>query len=123
MTFRYRVMPHGRYDATQANRFGLEQAQPLVHLAASKNAISKPLLALDGSPAVTVSVLKSTTEGNTVIVRLRSVSESDETVRLSWPAGNPRSLSLCRIEEIPDKDVLSEVTVPANGLVTLKAVW
>ena len=29
VTFRYRILPHGVYDASMANRFGLEQAQPL----------------------------------------------------------------------------------------------
>lgn len=123
VTFRYRILPHGPYDAATANRFGLEQAQPLVHVAANTNAISKPMIALEGSPAITVSALKSTEEGKTVIIRLRSVSGKDETVRLLWPAGNPQSLSLCDIEEVPGRKVNNEVTVPANGFVTLKAVW
>ncbi|MEI6176298.1 MAG: glycoside hydrolase family 38 C-terminal domain-containing protein, partial [Verrucomicrobiota bacterium] len=33
VTFRYRIRPHaGGYDAAAANRFGLEQAQPLAHV-------------------------------------------------------------------------------------------
>ena len=28
VTFRYRMLPHGAYDAARANRFGMEQAQP-----------------------------------------------------------------------------------------------
>jgi len=123
VTFRYRILLHGAYDAAVANRFGLEQAQPLVPLAANTNAISKPLIALEGSPAVTVSILKSTTEGKTVIMRLRSVANTDEIVRLSWPAGNPKAINLCEKEEIPGAKISTEVTVPANGFVTLKAVW
>jgi len=123
VTFRYRILLHGAYDAAIANRFGLEQAQPLVPLAANTNAISKSLIALEGSPAVTVSILKSTAEGKTIIMHLRSVASTDETVRLSWPAGNPKAVNLCEKEEIPGAKVNSEVTVPANGFVTLKAVW
>jgi hypothetical protein len=122
VTFRYRIMPHGKYDATIANRFGMEQAQPLVHVAANANAIFQPLIAVDGSPAVTVSILKSTGD-KAVIIRLRSVSDTDEKVRVSWPTGNPVSLNLCEIEEVPGIKVNDEVIVPANGLLTLKAVW
>ncbi|MCX6225789.1 MAG: glycosyl hydrolase, partial [Bacteroidia bacterium] len=121
--FRYSILPHGPYDAAAANRFGLEQAQPLVHVAANANAISKPMIALEGSPAISVSVLKSTSEGKTVIIRLRSVSDKDETVRLLWPEGNPKSLNICKIEEIPAGTVNNNVTVPAYGFVTLIAVW
>ena len=88
------------YDASLANRFGLEQAQPLVHLAADKNAISKPIVAMEGSPSVTVTIVKSTEQAGRTVIRLRSVSEKDETVKLSWPAGNPKVVSICDLEEI-----------------------
>jgi alpha-mannosidase len=123
VTFRYRIMPHREYDASIANRFGLEQAQPLIHLAANNDAISRPMIELDGDPSVTVSIIKSTNEAGRVIIRLRSVSDKDEVVRLSWPAGNPKSVSICELEETPGKTITSEVTVPANGLLTLRAEW
>ncbi len=123
VTFRYRILPHGSYDAASANRFGVEQSQPLVALAANNNAISKPVFALEGSKAVTASILKSTVENKTVILRLRSVSAKDEVVKLHWPAGNPQKLNLCEKEEIPGKPVEGEVTVPVNGFITLIAVW
>jgi hypothetical protein len=123
VTFRYRILPHGTYDAAIANRFGLEQSQPLVHLAAKNNAISKPMVAVEGSPDVTVSILKSTAEAGIVIVRLRSVSHTDQAVRLSWPAGNPKNLNICEKEEEPGMKITNEVTVPSNGLITLRAEW
>ena len=123
VTFRYRILPHGSYNAATANRFGLEQAQPLVAIAANANAISKPLIAVEGSPAITVSILKSTADGKVSIIRLRSVSDKDETVKLSWPAGNPLSVNLCKVEEVSDRKVGNEVVVPANGFITLKISW
>jgi alpha-mannosidase len=123
VAFRYRIMPHGVYDAAIANRFGLEQAQPLLHVAANNNAISKPCMAVEGSPAVTVSIIKSTNEAGKVIIRLRSVSDNDEILRLTWPAGNPRMLNICETEEVPGLKVDNVVTVPARGLITMKAEW
>ena len=121
--FRYRILPHGVYDASAANRFGLEQAQPLVHLAADKNAISEPIVAVEGSPSVTVSIVKSTEQPGWTVIRLRSVSERDEKVKLSWPAGSPKAVSICDLEEIPAKPVSNDITVPANGMLTLIAEW
>ncbi len=123
VTFRYRILPHGRYDASTANRFGLEQSQPLVSLAASSNAIPKQLITLEGSPAVTASILKSTSKSKTVIIRLRSVSDKAETVTFSWPAGNPASITICETEEESGTKADNIITVPANGLITLKAEW
>ena len=123
VTFRYRILPHGVYDVAAANRFGLEQAQPLVSFAAKNNSIAKSLVAIDGSPAVTVSILKSPASRNTLILRLRSVSDKDEAVRLSWPAGNPSSVNLCEKEEVAGPKISNDLTVPANGMATLKVVW
>jgi len=123
VTFRYRILPHGAYDAGLANHFGLEQSQPLIALAANNNAISKSLIVIEAPSTVTSSMLKSTDEVNTTILRLRSVSGKPETVRLSWPAGNPKSVHNCETEEIAGKKVGDEITVPANGFTTLKILW
>lgn len=85
-----------------ANRFGLEQAQPLVHVTADKNPDVKPVVAVDNR-AVYVTVLKSTGKDNEMIVRLRSVSDKEETVALDFPARRPSSVSLCPLEEQPGK--------------------
>jgi len=121
--FRYRILPHGAFDAGLANRFALEQAQPLLHLAADKNAVAKPLIAVDGSTAISVTIVKSTEQAGRVVVRLRSVSEQDESVKLSWPEKNPRTVYRCDLQEIPGTVVGSDVTVPAMGLLTLLAEW
>jgi len=94
-----------------------------VHLAADKNAISDPIVALEGSPSVTVSIVKSTEQAGWTVIRLRSVSERDEKVKLSWPARNPKAVSICDLEETPGMEIKDELTVPANGLITLKAEW
>jgi len=90
VVFRYRVLPHGAYDAAYANRFGLEQAQPLAHVAANIDPRLTPPVALD-NPRVCISIVKPT-DGRVVILRLRSLSDKNETAKLTWPAGHPRSI-------------------------------
>ncbi|MCY3019336.1 MAG: glycosyl hydrolase [Planctomycetota bacterium] len=85
--FRYRILPHqGGFDASAANRFGLEQAQPLVALVTSKNPVPQSVLAID-NPCVVVTILRGEEDG-TQTIRLRSLSEKPETVNVTRP-GKP----------------------------------
>ena len=122
VAFRYRIHPHGGYDAVAANRFGLEQAQPLVHVTADKNPDVKPVVVVDNR-AVYVTVLKSTGKDNEMIVRLRSVSDKEETVALDFPARRPSSVSLCPLEEQPGQAVEGTLTMRPYGMATLKLAF
>jgi len=116
--FRYRILPHGTYDAAAANRFGLEQAQPLAHVAANLNPKVNPLIAVDND-RVCVTILKPTADGKDTIVRLRSLSAQPEALKLTFPAGPPKSVRVCALEEIPGDPVGDAITIPALGLLTL----
>lgn len=122
VAFRYRIHPHGGYDAVDANRFGLEQAQPLVHVTADKNPDVKSVISVDNR-AVYVTVLKSTEKDNEMIVRLRSVSDREETVALDFPAHRPSSVSLCTLEEQPGQIVDGTLTMKPYGMATLKLTF
>ena len=123
VSFRYRILLHGRYDAAAANRFGVEQCQPLISLAADRNPIAVPLLDVSSSH-VAVTILKSTADGGGAILRLRSFSDEDESVKLSWPARTPRSVKICDRGEEPGKsDGSGEIVVPSMGFVTLRVDW
>ena len=104
VTFRYRILPHGAYDPAAANRFGLEQAQPLAHVTTNDNPNLKPLVSVD-NPQVCVTILKPTADGKATIVRLRSLSNQPETTKLTFPAGTPKSIRVCALEEIPGAPV------------------
>jgi alpha-mannosidase len=119
VTFRYRIFPHGAYDAAAANRFGLEQSQPLAHVAANINPKITPLVAIDND-RVCVTILKSGSDGKTAIIRLRSLSDTSEVVSLYYPAKKPKSTNMCIREEIPGEPVSGSVTLPPHGSVTLR---
>lgn len=117
--FRYRLLPHTGYDAVAANRFGLEQAQPLVHVAAANDPQVKPLIQLDNEK-VYLTVLKPTGNGDAMIVRLRSLSDRPETVGLNYPAGVPSRITICEQEEKAGTPVARSVKLLPYGMVTLK---
>ena len=123
VAFRYRLLVHGKYSAAMAIRFGVEQFQPLISLAADRNPIAEPILAV-ANDHVAVTILKSTSEGKGAILRLRSFSDQDEPVRLSWPARSPLSVKVCDVGEEPgSRDGSSEFAVPPMGFVTLRIDW
>jgi hypothetical protein len=122
VSFRYRILPHGPYDAAAANRFGLEQAQPLAHVAANVNPQLNPLIAVDNN-SVCVTILKPSADGKATIVRLRSLSAQPEVVKLTFPAGPPQSVHVCALEEIPGEPVADAVTMPPLGQLTLSVAF
>lgn len=121
--FRYRITLHGGYDGSRADQFGTAQTQPLIAFAADKNPVSVPIIAMAGDEAA-VTMLKSTADGKALIVRLRSFSMKDAQVTLSWPARQPRSVTICeRGEERGRVEAGNHVTVPAMGFVWVRAEW
>jgi alpha-mannosidase len=123
--FRYRILPHNTgYDAAFSNRFGIEQAQPLVSCLVKDDYQVKPVLDLNGSKAITLSVIKTGSDGKRATLRLRSVSEKDESVTLSWPGRIP-SMVLTGDSgyENDKKEVHDKVVVPAMGFLTLEVIW
>lgn len=124
IVFRYRILPHNdAYDAASSNRFGLEQAQPLIVSTLKNDIPVKSLLSLTGDPKVFVSVIKTSDDGKTVQVRFRSVSDKDEPVRLHWSGGNPETVAVLDDTgtHIIEKQAANEIVVPAMGFKTLQA--
>jgi len=120
VTFRYRILPHGGYDAAADNRFGLEQAQPLAHVATNGDPKLNPLVAIDNN-RVCVTILKPGTDGRSAIIRLRSLSDKPESVRLTFPGGDPKSVRVCAREETPGEPTGATVSMLPYGLLTLRA--
>lgn len=125
--FRYRVLPHeGAFDAATSNRFGMEQIQPLIASVVDTDFQSEPNLRIQGDNSVVLSVLKTITDGKSSIIRLRSVSDKDQTVSLEWKSGKPKSMAICHFgEEMEGATTVNgnSVVVPAMGFITLRAEW
>jgi alpha-mannosidase len=117
--FNYAILPHGAYDPVAANRFGLEQNQPLLAMPVSRTIPAKPLVKLD-NPRVFISTLKPADDGKATILRLRSLSDQPETVNLSWPAGTHESICLSDATETSGEPAGSRVAIPPYGCVTLR---
>lgn len=119
VSFRYRLMPHNEYNPVEANRFGVEQSQPLVHVLTEKDPKTKPLITIDNEKVI-VTILKQGEKEGEMIVRLRSLSEKTETTNLGFPSISPKSVNVCEIEENAGTPINNSVSILPNGMVTMK---
>ncbi len=125
LTYRYHLKPHqGEYSGGEANRFGIEQAQPLIVLPVNRDFIPGSMLSIRGSESVTATVFKTLRDGNRAMLRLRSDARTDETITLDWHIEKPASVSVFDLENNQAMETVgSEVTVPAMDFVTLLIRW
>jgi alpha-mannosidase len=123
--FRYRLLPHStQYNAVASNRFGMEQVQPLLACPVKSVVVSQPPLKVEGSPSIVLSVLKSNSDGKSVMVRLRSISDKDELVKLNWSNRIPKSIFIGESENAAElKNTNGALLVPAMGFTTINAIW
>jgi hypothetical protein len=125
-TFRYALLPHQQYDPIAAQRFGIEQSQPLVAVEAGDAPSEKPLLVLD-TPDVIVASVKPAAEGGqreAWVIRLFAAAGRPANVHLSWPRRQPARVWLSNLAE----ERVKPLSLPAGPvdmagweLVTLRA--
>ena len=120
VTFRYRIMMHNTpYNSVAANRFGMEQARPLIHVATNQDPHIQPLIALN-NPKVYTTIIKSLDDYNKeTIIRLRSLSDKNEKVTLSFPR-EVKSISVCNVAEEKGEQVNGEIEMLPFGIKTLR---
>lgn len=115
VSFRYVILPHNSaYDPVAANRFGVEQSQPLIAVPAKPDTRSEQPFTISGSDKVYVTLIKAAGNGDPAKVRLRSVSDRDETVNINWKLLKPSSVS------INGQKTDNDITVPPMGFVTVQ---
>ena len=125
LIFRYHLNPHlGSYTYGDANHFSMEQVHPLLVVSVRDDFKTGQLLSLDASESISVSVFKTLEDGQTSILRLRSHSDEDETVKLLWNEFEPSSVSTIDLSNNQVVEELkNEVIVPARNFISLKVVW
>ncbi|MFI5380615.1 MAG: glycoside hydrolase family 38 C-terminal domain-containing protein [Tepidisphaerales bacterium] len=120
VAFRFALRPHAKLDLAAASRFATGLSQPLIATAARGAAPAASRLQLD-SADVLVTSLKPSNDGKAIIVRLWGGAGRDAHTALTWSAPAPKRIWLSDLGERPLKELTGPVTVPAWGVVTLRA--
>jgi hypothetical protein len=119
-TFRFSIRPHKAFDQAAAYRFGVEQSQPLVAIAAGNApAPAAPRLTL-GTDAVMVTLLQPG-EGPSLVVRLFNTSGQTQEVKLNWAGPAPKSVEMTDLTGRPGKKIDGPLSMAPMEIVTLRA--
>lgn len=119
--FRFVLRPHRGLDLAAASRLAIAATQPLQPtVARGARPPSTPLFTVN-TPGVLVTALKPSDDGKALIVRLWGASGANEQAQLAWASPAPKRVWLSDTSERPLRKAGETVTVPAWGLVTLRA--
>jgi hypothetical protein len=121
-TFRYALRPHGAYQAAAAARFGAERSQPLlaVRSAPSNPPVFEPILRVEPKD-VLVTSLKPSHDGKALIVRLFNAGDREVQASVRGSAALSSTIGLSSPAENAGPPVGGSVSLPAYGIVTLRA--
>jgi alpha-mannosidase len=122
LVFRYVLRPHrGPCDNAEASRAAIAQSQPLVALPGRGAAPSAVSLVKVEPADVHVVALKPSDDGKALIVRLFGAGAKDVQASLTWPRGTARRVWQSDTSERRLAEISGAITVPAGGVVTLRA--
>jgi hypothetical protein len=119
--FRYVLRPHRGYDPAAATRLAVACSQPLLPTRARGPKPSGAPRLKVSSPEVLVTGLKPSDDGRAWIVRLWNAGPREVQTRLTWSRPAPRSLWLSDTSEQRLGKAGDTLTLPGQGLVTLRA--
>jgi alpha-mannosidase len=122
-TFRYSVWPHRQYEQAAAERFAVEQSQPLIAVPARRDApVPASRLQLSGS-GVVATILKPGEEAGVQILRLFNPGTEPATTTVQWSEPVPNRITLSSPREETGREVSGPIEIPPLGIVTLRAEW
>jgi hypothetical protein len=120
-TFRFVLCPHRRFSPADASRLAIGLSQPLIaSQAKGPDPGSTPRLRLDCDD-VLLTALKPSDDGKAWIVRLFGAAGKAAEVTISWAEPGPKQLWLSDTSERPLQKIAGAISVPAWGLVTVRA--
>ncbi len=119
--FRFILRPHRGHDPLAASRLAIAASQPLLPAGArGAKPADESRLRLT-SPDVLVTGIEPSDDGRALIVRLWGAAGREAQTDFAWSHPRPRQLWLSDTSQQPIRKLKGPVTVPAWGVVTVRA--
>jgi alpha-mannosidase len=118
-TFHYSVTPHDKFSATEAERIGIEQSQPLLVVPGNKRRATLPSLLSVEPSSVTVTSLKPSDDKKGFIVRLYNAGEDSVHASIHWNRRNA-GMYYSSVFEDRGKEIVGPIPLPEFGIVTIR---
>lgn len=116
----YAIFPHGPFNGSESYKRGVERSQPLIVRMAPANSAAAASLFSISVPGVVVTALKPSNDGKAIMIRLFNAGGMPQTFGISWKTFTPTKVYLSSLSEAADAPVGSSLSLPANGIMTLR---
>jgi alpha-mannosidase len=118
--FRYALQPHGAFSTGNAQRFGIEQSQPLIVTAVKRDQpdVAAPLVISPRDAFLTA--FKRSDDGQATVARLFSASGKPVDATIARPDGSAPTMWLSDMSERKGGAVAGPIAMPAFGVVTVR---
>ena len=109
--FRYSIQAHGKFDAAQAARFGVERSQPLIVVPVDEETeVQRSAFSVEPADVI-VTAFKPSEDGKARIVRLFNASERTRSAKITWAKPVPKTIWRSNLAE--------EQLVPLTGAIRM----
>ena len=121
--FKYHILPYvGRYDVVRSNQFAIEHFRPLIPVQTKKEFSMRKKMSINGSEKVVLTNYIS--KGKVDILHLRSLSEVDESVSLSWNGNKkPKSIICLRGGKEEKLGPFENLCIPSKSFIEVIIQW
>lgn len=123
--FKYHILPYvGRYDVVRSNQFAIERFRPLIPVLTKKEFSMQNKLSINGSEKVVLTNYISKAKGKVDILHLRSLSETEELVSLTWDGKQKPQFIIYSKEGKEEKLNPSEyILISPKSFVSISVQW
>jgi hypothetical protein len=121
VTFRFALGPHAAYDPAAATRLAAGLSQPLLALPIAPSAPTGRAPLTLTNERVIATAFKPSDDGKGWILRLYNVSDKEQQVSVEWGEPKPARMFLSGTSEARGAEVSGALTLPAWGMVTIRA--
>ncbi len=121
VTLRYAIRPHGKFDAAEAKRLGLELSRPLFAVPADSSSPPVTSLFRTEPPDVIVTSLRPSEDGRALMIRLYNASTENRRLEMIWGAFQPTAVYLSSPFEDKKKEIDFPFGLPPFGIVSVRA--
>jgi len=119
-TFRYSIMPHGKFDSGKASKFAIEQSQSLIVVPVDKKTPNRNSVLTVDSSNVIVTAFKPSEDGKAWVVRLFNTADRPEKAKLIWARPAPKTVWLSNLAEEQVAKITGPVEMAAYEFLTLR---
>jgi alpha-mannosidase len=120
--FHYVLRPHGKFNHSEAKKFGMEQTQPLLVVAVKEDAGEVvPVLNFAKGESITVTSMKRSKDGKAIIIRLFNASDSAAQDEILWKKIKPVSVHQSSANEERGTTVNGSISLAPWEVMTIRA--